>query len=156
MKYSTEIFSSIIKALESQGMPCATNAEDGIIGFIIDTETKLGKVNFGINVAKAHYECATIFPKTVSEKVRPQVRELMNLANQEVFTGCFKMDEDTGELFFHYWVNCEDGIPGAQTIVGSVVCGLLAVERYGEAFLKVLRGRTTAEKAFAELPEKDW
>jgi len=130
------------------------------------------------NVAKAGYSVDTRFghasvifhaysdrlilhfmiPLNANEEERAKVAEFLMRANYGLKIGGFDFDFNDGEISYRISIYCghdDFSPPTYEQIDFSVILGLMMVEKYGDALLKVMFGLVEPEDAVAAVEHDD-
>ena len=89
---------------------------------------------------------------------RAKVGEFLMRANYGLRIGCFDYDYDDGEISFRVPIYCgtdEFTPPTYEQIDTSLMIGIMMVDKYGNALLKVIFGLLEPEEAIEEVENTD-
>ena len=117
--------------------------------FTLTLDCKLQKVNYRILVRKYDYTVYATCPMSAKDCL-PQMAEFLTRANYGTANGNFEMDFRDGEIRYKCFVNCDETVPGTQTIKESIYIPGTMFKRYGDGILAVIFGMKSPEQAVAD------
>ena len=99
-----------------------------------------------------------MLPLKASEEERSKVGEFLLRANYGLKVGGFDFDFNDGEISYRISIYCgeeEFAPPTYEQIDFAVIIGLMMLEKYGDALIKVMFGLVEPEDAIASAEEND-
>lgn len=131
--------------------------ERNVASAIYSVDTKFGHVTIFFHAYKDKLILHMMIPLSASEEERLKVAEFLLRANYGLKIGCFDFDFNDGEISYRVSLFCgdEDFVPPTyEQIDFAVIIGLMMVEKYGDALVKVMFGLVEPEDAIEDA-EKD-
>ncbi|MBQ3451429.1 MAG: YbjN domain-containing protein [Selenomonadaceae bacterium] len=130
--------------------------ERNIASAIYSVRTKFGHVTVFFHAYEDKLVLNMIIPLSADESERAKVAEFILRANYGLRIGCFDFDFNDGEISYRVAFYCgsdEFIAPTYEQIDFSVIIGLMMIEKYGDALVKVLFGLVEPEDAIRSVEE---
>lgn len=132
--------------------------ERGVAHATYSVETKFGHVEIFFHVYNDMLILHFMIPLKAGEKERAKVGEFLLRANYGLKVGCFDFDFDDGEISYRVAIYCgadEFAPPGHEQLDAALSIGLMMVDKYGDALVKVMFGLAEPVDAIAAAEEDD-
>ena len=132
--------------------------ERNIASAIYSVDSKFGHVTIFFHAYNDKIVLHMMIPLNASEPERHKVAEFLLRANYGLKVGGFDFDFDDGEISYRISIYCgeeEFTPPTYEQIDFAVIIGLLMVEKYGDALVKVMFGLVEPEDAIESVEEDD-
>lgn len=110
---------------------------------------KLKKVNYRVRIRKYDYVSYAYCPLNADD-CKTEMAEFVTRANYGLINGNFEMDFRDGELRYKCFVNCDETIPGKETIKDSIYVPAAMFKRYGDGIVSVMFGVKSARDAISD------
>ena len=124
--------------------------ERNVASAIYSVDVKFGHATVFFHAYDDKLILHMIIPLNAGEEERAKVAEFLLRANYGLKIGCFDFDFTDGEISYRVALYCGDDEfvpPTYEQIDFSVVIGLLMIEKYGDALVKVMFGLAEPEDA---------
>ena len=131
--------------------------ERNVARAVYSVDAKFGHATIFFHAYKDKLVIHMIIPLTADDE-RAKVAEFLHRANYGLNVGNFDFDFNDGEISYRVAIYCgEDEFipPTYEQIDYAVVIGLMMIERYGNALVKVMFGLVEPEEAVAAVEESD-
>ena len=140
---------------DNEGVKYTPFDENNVAHATYSSHTKFGHVTVVFHAYHDMLILHFILPLQASEEERAKVGEFLLRANYGLKVGCFDFDFDDGEISYRVATYCgsdEFAPPNYEKIDAALTIGLMMVEKYGNALVKVMFGLAEPEDAvdFAE------
>lgn len=132
--------------------------ERNVASAIYSVNSKFGHVTIFFHAYKDKLVLHMMIPLNAGEPERHKVAEFLLRANYGLKVGGFDFDFDDGEISYRISIYCgeEDFTPPTyEQIDFAVIIGLLMIEKYGDALVKVMFGLVEPEDAIESVEEDD-
>lgn len=149
MDYSTSIFNYVKSFLDSDDWHYSFSEDSHTFDFNLTLKSKLQRVHYKVLIRKFDYSVYAICPMSAKDCL-PQMAEFISRANYGLANGNFELDFRDGEIRYKCFVNCDDTIPGIQTIKDSIYIPASMFNKYSEGILSVLFGMKSPAQAVAD------
>ncbi len=120
--------------------------------------TKFGHVDVFFHAYKDKLVLHMMIPLNASEEERSKVAEFLLRANYGLKVGGFDFDFSDGEISYRVAIYCgsdEFSPPTYEQIDFAVVVGLMMIQKYGNALIKVMFGLLEPEEAIKTVENDD-
>ena len=124
--------------------------ENNVASAIYSVNAKFGHATIFFRPYQDRLVMRMIIPLTADEAERHKVAEFLLRANYGLKVGGFDFDFNDGEISYRVAIYCGDddfAPPTYEQIDFSVVVGLMMIEKYGNALVKVMFGLVEPEDA---------
>ena len=125
---------------------------------VYSISTKFGSVRIFFHAYKDKLILHMMIPLSASEEERSKVGEFILRANYGLKIGGFDFDFNDGEVSYRVSMYCGDDEfvpPTYDQINFAVIIGLMMIERYGDALIKVMFGLVEPEDAIMSVEGSD-
>ncbi len=132
--------------------------ERDVASAVYSVDTKFGHATVFFRAYNDKLVLRMIIPLNADEKERSKVAEFLLRANYGLKVGCFDFDFDDGEISYRIALYCgedEFAAPTYEQIDFAVVVGLLMIEKYGDALVKVMFGLLEPQEAVESAEQND-
>lgn len=132
--------------------------EHNVASAIYSVDAKFGHATVFFRAYNDKLIITMVIPINADEAERSKVAEFLLRANYGLRVGCFDFDFNDGEISYRVALYCgEDEFipPTYEQIDFAVVVGLLMIEKYGNALVKVMFGLIEPEDAVESAEEND-
>ena len=132
--------------------------ERDVASAIYSVDNKFGHVTIFFHAYKDKLVLHMMIPLNASEPERSKVGEFILRANYGLKVGCFDFDFNDGEISYRISLYCgeEEFVPPTyEQIDFAVIIGLMMIERYGDALVKVMFGLVEPEDAIESVEAND-
>ena len=132
--------------------------ERDVASAIYSVDAKFGHVTIFFHAYDDKLILHFMVPLNASEDERLKVGEFILRANYGLKVGCFDFDFNDGEISYRIALYCGDNEfapPTYEQIDFAVIIGLMMIERYGDALVKVMFGLVEPEDAIAAVEAND-
>ena len=153
-----EIRTAVEKFFEHDGVKHKPFDEHNIASAIYSVDAKFGHATIFFHAYKDKLVLHMIIPINADEKERAKVAEFLLRANYGLKVGGFDFDFDDGEISYRVALYCGDDEfipPTYEQIDFAVVVGLMMIEKYGNALVKVMFGLVEPEDAVESAEQND-
>ena len=143
---------------DSEGMKYNSFDEDNVAHATYASEAKFGHVTAVFHAYHDMLILHFMLPLKASEEERDKVGEFLLRANYGLKVGGFDFDFNDGEISYRVAIHCgfeEFAPPTHEQIDVSLTIGLMMVEKYGNALVKVMFGLAEPEDAVDSAEEDD-
>ncbi len=151
--YSEKIFKAVEEYLTEKDWKFKTMEDRGVIQTGLRLRNKLKSTDIAFRIHQEDFVITLVLPIGAGEEAEDlaRVNEFLTRANYGMRRGCFEMDFNDGEVGFRISQYCDEGqSPSSDAIEDTLFIGVAMVERYGDAFLKVVYDLATPEEAVDE------
>lgn len=152
MNYNESIARLIKKFLDDDDWNYDFDEEKGIFSFNLSMSNKLKKISYRVRVRKYDYISYATCPMNADDCIA-EMAEFVTRANYGLINGNFELDYRDGEIRYKCFVNCDETVPGKETIKDSIYVPAAMFKRYGNGIINVLFGMKSAKDAVAECEE---
>ena len=152
------IRAAVEKFFEHDGIKHKPFNDHNVASAIYSVDAKFGHATIYFHAYKDKLILHMIIPITAEEKERGKVAEFLLRANYGLKIGGFDFDFDDGEISYRVSIYCGDeefAPPTYEQIDFAVVIGLMMIEQYGNALVKVMFGLVEPEDAIDSAEEDD-
>lgn len=121
-------------------------------------ETKFGHVDVFFHAYEDKLVLHMMIPLNAAKDERAKVAEFLLRANYGLKIGCFDFDFSDGEISYRVSLYCGKenfSPPTYEQIDFAVVVGLMMIQKYGDALIKVMFGILEPEEAIAVVEADD-
>ncbi|MBD3879906.1 MAG: YbjN domain-containing protein [Quinella sp. 1Q5] len=132
--------------------------ERDVASAIYSVDAKFGHVTIFFHAYEDKLILHFMVPLNASEEERTKVGEFILRANYGLKVGGFDFDFNDGEISYRIALYCGDNEfapPTYEQIDFAVIIGLMMIERYGDALVKVMFGLVEPEDAIAAVEAND-
>ncbi|MBQ3444628.1 MAG: hypothetical protein IJG33_15455 [Selenomonadaceae bacterium] len=132
--------------------------ERDVASAIYSVDTKFGHTTIFFHAYDDKLILHLMIPLNAGEEERSKVGEFILRANYGLKVGCFDFDFNDGEISYRIALYCGDSEfapPTYEQIDFSVIIGLMMIERYGDALVKVMFGLVEPADAIAAVEAND-
>ena len=132
--------------------------ERDVASAIYSVDAKFGHVTIFFHAYDDKLILHFMVPLNASEDERLKVGEFILRANYGLKVGCFDFDFNDGEISYRIALYCGDNEfapPTYEQIDFAVIIGLMMIERYGDALVKVMFGLVEPADAIAAVEAND-
>ena len=132
--------------------------EKNVASAIYSVNAKFGHATVFFHAHKDKLILHFIIPLRAEEAERAKVGEFLLRANYGLNVGGFDFDFNDGEISYRIALYCGDeefAPPTYEQIDFAVVIGLLMIDKYGNALVKVMFGLVEPEDAVEDAEEKN-
>lgn len=155
---TAEIRAAVEKFFEVDNVKYEPFDERDVASAIYSVDAKFGHATVFFRAYEDKLVLRMVIPLNADEKERSKVAEFLLRANYGLKVGCFDFDFDDGEISYRIALYCgEDEFiaPTYEQIDFAVVVGLLMIEKYGNALVKVMFGLLEPQEAVESAEEND-
>ena len=148
--YSKAIANAISAFLREDDWHFEFDEEKGVFKFGLSLKTRLKKVNYNIRVKEDDFSVYAVSPINADEDDSDMMRKMAEFvcrANYGLKNGNFEFDFRDGEVRYKSHVDCEDMLPGEETIRNSISIPHGMFKRYSPGIVDIVFGDTSAEDA---------
>lgn len=156
---ATEIRGAVEKYFKKEKTKHRPFDKKGVAHATYAVQTKFGHVEVLFYVYKDTLILHSIIPLKAGEEERQKVGEFLLRANYGLKIGCFDFDFDDGEIAYRVAIYCgvdEFAPPTHEQIDAALSIGLMMIEKYGDAIVKVMFGLAEPEDAIAAAEADDF
>ncbi len=132
--------------------------ERNVASAIYSLDVKFGHVTVFFHAYKDRLIIHSILPLNADEEERVKVGEFLLRANYGLKVGGFDFDFDDGEISYRVSIYCgdDDFVPPTYEQIAFVVfIGMMMIERYGNALIKVMFGLVEPSDAIESVESDD-
>ena len=132
--------------------------ERGVARATYAVEAKFGHVDIFFQTYKDMLVLHFIIPLKADEEERAKVGEFLHRANYGLKVGGFDFDFEDGEISYRVAIYCgsdEFAPPDHEQIDAALSIGLMMVDKYGDALVKVMFGLAEPSDAIAAAETDD-
>jgi len=140
---TAEIRAAVENFFEQDKIKFTPFDERNVASAIYNVDTKFGHATVFFRAYKDRLVFHFIVPLNAGEEERSKVGEFLLRANYGLKVGGFDFDFDDGEISYRISIYCgEENFmpPTYEQIDFSVIVGLMMLEKYGDALIKVMFG----------------
>ena len=148
--YSMDIVKAIRTILDKDEWHYNFDSDDGVIKFGLKLSTKLKRLDYVIRIRDDNYTVYAVSPLNADEsdaEMMARMAEFVCRANYGLKNGNFEFDFRDGEIRYKSHVDCEDMLPGEETIRNSISIPHGMFKRYSPGIVDIVFGDTSAEDA---------
>lgn len=149
--YNTELASCIANVMDTNGWNYHFVEDKGIFCFTFELDSRLESAAFTLHVQQTQYVLYATLPLAAPIDDPERLQRMCQFtvcANYGLPFGNFEMDMRDGELRFHTYADCDDGVlPSDKIVCNGIHISLDVLERYSDAILEVLFGDTARSVA---------
>ena len=153
MNYNESIARLIKKFLDDDDWNYSFDEEKGTFTFNLSMSNKLKKISYHVRIRKYDYISYATCPMNADDCIA-EMAEFVTRANYGLINGNFELDYRDGEIRYKCFVNCDETVPGKETIKDSIYVPAAMFKRYGNGIINVLFGMKSAKDAVAECEEE--
>lgn len=88
-------------------------------------------------------------PAFVPEDKRIDLAVAVSIANNKLVDGCFDLDLNTGDIFFHMAATFRDSVIGDEVFAYMLICAEQTIDVYNDRFLMLAKGLLSLEQFVA-------
>ena len=143
---------------ERDGVKFTPFDERNVARAIYNVDAKFGHATIFFHAYKDRLVLNMLVPLNAGKEERHKVAEFLLRANYGLKIGGFDFDFDDGEISYRISMYCgtEDFSPPTyEQIDFSVIVGLMMIEKYGDALVKVMFGLVEPEDAVESVETDD-
>jgi len=151
-----EVREAVEEYFDSEGMKYTPFDENNVANATYSSHTKFGHVTVIFHAYHDMLILHFILPLNASEEERAKVGEFLLRANYGLKVGGFDFDFNDGEISYRIAIHCgfeEFAPPNHEQIDAALTIGLMMVEKYGNALVKVMFGLAEPEDAIEDAEE---
>ena len=140
---TSEIRAAVENFFEQDKIKFTPFDENNVASAIYNVNTKFGHATVFFRAYNDRLVFHFVIPLSASEEERPKVGEFLLRANYGLKIGGFDFDFDDGEISYRISIYCGEenfSPPTYEQIDFSVIIGLMMIEKYGDALVKVMFG----------------
>ena len=140
---TSEIRAAVENFFEQDKVKYTPFDERNVASAIYNVDTKFGHATIFFRVNKDRLVFHFVVPLNAGEQERSKVGEFLLRANYGLKVGGFDFDFDDCEISYRVSIYCgeeEFAPPTYEQIDFSVIVGLMMIEKYGDALVKVMFG----------------
>lgn len=149
MSYDASIARLVKKFLDEDDWNYTFNEKEGLFTFNLSMSNKLKKVSYRVRIRDDCYISYATCPLNADD-CKAEMAEFITRANYGLRNGNFEMDYRDGEIRYKCFVDCDETVPGKQTIKDSIYIPAYMFNRYGGGIVNVLFGMKSPADAIAE------
>ncbi len=153
-----EVRAAVEKFFERDSLKHEPFDERNVARAIYSVDTKFGHSTVIFHAYKDKLILHMMIPLSADKEERTKVGEFLLRANYGLKVGCFDFDFNDGEISYRISIYCGDenfAPPTYEQIDFAVIIGLMMVEKYGDALVKVMFGLVEPEDAIAAVEGDD-
>ena len=153
-----EVRAAIEKFFEHDKAKYLPFDERNIASAVYAVNTKFGHVTVFFRAYEDKLILRMVIPLNVGEQERQKVGEFILRANYGLRIGGFDFDFDDGEISYRIALYCGEkdfAPPTYEQIDFAVIVGLMMIEKYGNALVKVMFGLLEPEDAVEDAESGD-
>ena len=155
---TAEIRAAVEEFFERDNIKYNTFNERNIARAIYGVEAKFKHATVFFHAYKDKLIIKIIIPLSAEESERSKVAEFLLRANYGLNVGGFDFDFDDGEISYRISIFCgrdEFTPPTYEQIDYAIILGLMMIEKYGNALVKVMFGLVEPEEAIEAIESND-
>lgn len=155
---TAEIRAAVENFFERDKIKFAPFDENDVASASYNVDTRFGHATVFFRAYKDRLVLRMIIPVSADEEARSKVGEFLLRANYGLKVGGFDFDFNDGEISYRIAIFCgidDFAPPTYEQIDFSVIVGLMMIEKYGNALVKVMFGVLEPEDAIESVEAED-
>lgn len=155
---TAEIRAAVENFFERDGLKHTPFNERNVASASYSVHSKFGHATVFFHAYKDKLVLHVMIPLNTDEAERSKVGEFLLRANYGLKVGGFDFDFDDGEISYRMSIYCgqdEFAPPTYEQIDFAVIIGLMMIDKYGDALIKVMFGLVEPKDAIDSVEERD-